>query len=1459
MVTAVATPKKNPYVIGRAIHEVRLLFGRDRIFSFIEDNLRQDASVILLHGQRRIGKSSILKQIPIRLQLDHFVFCSFDLQDKARLSLTDVLYGLAQEITHSLGVSLEISKNDFSQDSEYFSKSFLPNIYTKINNRKLVLLLDEFDVLNNYTGEEASEHFFPYLQSLIQKDANLILIPVIGRRLKDVIILLELFHQAPNQEIGLLDKQNTTKLITEPAKGVLHYTPEAIERIFSLCAGHPYFTQIVCFNLFSQARKQEQWTIKVEDVEQIIDRSIETGEAGLTWFRDGLPIAERVVLSVIADITHQNTINNQFLDKSPLEWLEDRGVVITQELETAISNLVEWGYLKTLPFNQYQIVIELVFYWLLKRYNFQDAVWDLELLSSSYPIGSEAGYGLSFYEKVLQENPNHFGALFNLAEGSYKFGNFRKAVELYDRCYKLEPSRFREELSESLSEYRNILLLSGDVKQADIVLKKAYAISQEDFSNTQTKILVWGVPQSAGFLFKSVLEALAKVTVEDYVKVFFKNSLKKIVSLPEKDVQTEAYGKALTQFLQFFQQELDDADYQEAQIIQFIDPLQRFIKKPEVAAILGSAFEVDCASLDTHFLAKTWQELSLPFLPDEFSWERASKRYLRKVKAIIQESDKLRPIFAVQTQSQMAENVQELAGIAPDFDLGRYAEGLREQYGNLKLESLDTTGVYYNELKLWKIFIAQNVRECQEFLPQVYEVPKDHIKRLREAGEDVEILSEEELERQRHRYINQQSQLVWEVIGDPTAKPAKSPIHRVVILGDPGSGKSSLLQYIALIWAERPLRDLSLYPLPLLLELRIYARDKQAGKCQDILSFIHGGNITCRLNQQQLHEKLRSGQAIALFDGIDEIFDPVLREQVVTDIHRFSNDYKQVQVIVTSRWLGYKAQRLRDSGFRHFMLQDLEIEQIEDFIERWHELTFTDQADKVRKWERLQRAIQDSKAIRELAGNPLLLTMMAILNRNQELPRDRPELYNQASRVLLHQWDVERALIEDARLDPKTIDYRDKQAMLRKVAYFMQSSKKGLAGNVISARDLEDIIAEYLKTLEITHPKTVARVLINQLRTRNFILCYLGADSYGFVHRTFLEYFCAWEFVWQFKETQTLTIEGLINDVFGAHWQEESWHEVLRLICGMIEPRFVEKIIDFLLVQEVNKDNFLNEDKSLKMEGLGNLILATNCFEEVKNKNLMITISDKILAKLKSQLEQTNSPSFSGELTEKLVYLISKNWADRPDNLFWFKELAMQKNKISWFDASAVLFGIAEGWKEDPDTLPFLKSFILPDKHPGIRRLTVYAIADGWKEAQDVLPFFQKVARNDEELGVRLAAIYVIAQNYKEDPDTLPFLKDLALQDQDENVRQGALNAIIQNWQKEPELLDFLADISLNDPFQRQYDFQDNPRQTALEGLLKNFSDNPKTLEILNQVALNDADKQLRKFAVEKLKEWGTG
>ena len=986
-----------------------------------------------------------------------------------------------------------------------------------------------------------------------------------------------------------------------------------------------------------------------------------------------------------------------------------------------------------------------------------------------------------------------------------------------------------------------------------------------------------------------------------------------MIHLPEKDVQKEAYGKALKEFLELIEEELKDAGYQEAIIKQYIPYLQRFIKREEVSAALGMAFNVECKTINTSLLVKVWKELDLPHLPESMNWDFLSKSYIRAVKKIVQNSDKLRLIYEVQTLDKIADSVQEVAGIAPAFDLEKYAEGLREQYGNLKLESLDTTGVYYNELKLWKIFIPQNLRECQEFIPQVYELPKDRSRLLQESGQlDVLELAEAELENHRKRYVEQPIRGVFEVLGDPQELAKEVVAKYAVILGDPGSGKSTLLQYLALIWAERPVRDLPLHPLPLLLELRTYARDKQAGKCKDIVSFIHGGNITCRLNQQDLHEKLKNGDVIALFDGIDEVFDPALRDEVVTDIHRFTNEYGEVRAIATSRWLGYKSHRLRDAGFQHFMLQELNDEQMQEFVVRWHDLNFAEGADKDRKRERLQKAIRESRSIKELAGNPLLLTMMAILNRNQELPRDRPELYNQASRVLLHQWDVERALVEDRRIDPKTIDYRDKQAMLRKVAYYMQSSAKGLAGNLISAAQLESILTDYLKTIEVEKPREIARIMIGQLRTRNFILCDLGGDSYGFVHRTFLEYFCAWEFVWQFKESQTLTIEQLIHDVFGNHWQDESWHEVLRLISGMIEPRFVEEIIDFLLEQKVDKSTFLDQDGSLKEEGLANLLLAVDCFVEVRNRSLIAPTSNKLLKILQFEVEHQSPYIFNPETLAKLIRIIAITWQDNPDILILLRGYAI--NNKNWFVRGASLYVLAKVWENDPDNFIIFKDSANKDESYHIRRAMVYEIAKSWKEDIDTLPFLKDRALNDKNNDVRIAALQEIIKGWKEQPEIFSFLKDRALNDENYNVqsfvlqeiaqgwkdsletflllkdfatndeswamRSFALQEIAKGWKHSPETLSWLQDRALNDYNVRSFavhaiiqgweDFpetllwfkdrtlndQDNDmRRAAMQAIIQSWKEDPDTLTLVKDRALNDEDKDVRRFAIQSITE----
>ena len=294
-------------------------------------------------------------------------------------------------------------------------------------------------------------------------------------------------------------------------------------------------------------------------------------------------------------------------------------------------------------------------------------------------------------------------------------------------------------------------------------------------------LAVWGVSSAVGLVFKPILEDLAKDATKDWAKDLLKDSFKNVLRLPSKEPVDIAAGKALKEFLQLVQDELEDADLPEAELKQYIKPLKQFIKDKSVKEILGSAFKDDCQVLDAATLAKTWTQLNLRSLPDGFEWERVAKRYVKKVKAIVRESDELRALLDSQKLEGIEQNTKELAGIAPEFDLRRYQEGLQERYGNLNLDSLDTSVYDYREkLKVWQVFIAQNVRECQEFLPQVYEIPKEHQKRLRQSNELEAEVDPEEWERYKQIYYQQPVRSVLDVVNDMQSDrlPPQPPLVR---------------------------------------------------------------------------------------------------------------------------------------------------------------------------------------------------------------------------------------------------------------------------------------------------------------------------------------------------------------------------------------------------------------------------------------------------------------------------------------------------------------------------------------------------------------------------------------------------------------------------------------------------------------------------------------------------------
>ncbi len=466
---------KNPYIIGRPIIEQQLFFGRDSLCYFIEDNLRQNVPVILLHGQRRIGKSSVLQQIPkffANREPQDFIFVNFDLEDKANYSLEKLLQELATEIVSQILDELTLPtaeelKAELETNINFSFYNFLQKIYQILEIRKLVLLLDEFDVLDNKNNKKLPEQdFVSFLSQLIKtqekNQQNLFIIPVLGRNLEDMSKLLDLFKDAPYQEIGLLDDTSARRLITKPSQGMLEYDEDAQRAILKLSAGHPYCIQIICFTLFGRARELENWKVTRADVEKIVDKSIKSAEAGLDWFWKGLPSLQQLVFSAIAEAQTKAISQNQRVPEDPLDLLRTYGVD-TQPLEQAAKELAEKK--SFVDDTGRKITVELVRCWMVQRHPLKQELnqlknlhqQEVESLSKQANALEQKGDSqtalVNVYESILQINPNHFSTIGALALRYVEEEKFDQALELYTRAYKFDSGSYKDKLLRTRQTY----------------------------------------------------------------------------------------------------------------------------------------------------------------------------------------------------------------------------------------------------------------------------------------------------------------------------------------------------------------------------------------------------------------------------------------------------------------------------------------------------------------------------------------------------------------------------------------------------------------------------------------------------------------------------------------------------------------------------------------------------------------------------------------------------------------------------------------------------------------------------------------------------------------------------------------------------------------------------------------------------------------------------------------------
>lgn len=473
----------NPYFAGPPATQPDTFFGREDVLNFVDDTLASlMQNIIVFYGQRRIGKTSILHQIARRSGEDYqAVF--FDLQSSVERSAHDLLYGLAREISARLQIPPP-NRADFQDDPNAFRAAFLPQVYTHLGDKRLLLLLDEFDALSLEAAPTELDAL-PFVQALnriVQSDdKQVIFLFVVGRRMKDLSSQqLQIFRGARDRQITLLDKESTVQLITRPAQDILIYEAAAIERIWSLSSGHPYFTQLICHEIFSRAQRQNISTITIAEVEAVIDDAVDSGQSAMQWFWEEVPPVERFTLYTIGQLTAEwegVTLDQLITQRNA------RGVQIPDfELRNLPDQLVDRQILKRDADQRYGLSVELVRRWILRNHSLEEVTTALtrtsavdEPAQTFFKAGMAAYWTADFdlaienFSRALNINPDYVEARLWLARARAKKGDLLTAIDEFayvERFGGRESREARIGLADARTHYGQQLEQDGKIAEA---------------------------------------------------------------------------------------------------------------------------------------------------------------------------------------------------------------------------------------------------------------------------------------------------------------------------------------------------------------------------------------------------------------------------------------------------------------------------------------------------------------------------------------------------------------------------------------------------------------------------------------------------------------------------------------------------------------------------------------------------------------------------------------------------------------------------------------------------------------------------------------------------------------------------------------------------------------------------------------------------------------------------------
>jgi|GEM_PF-1448467 len=298
----------NPFVTGAPIRDSNMFFGREDDLEHVRQRLiaEEEGMVLMLVGARRSGKTSIMFQILNGKLGEDFLPVFIDMQ------LMAGIVGDREFLGRTATIILEAIEDkrlvadyyDFSEGNPILTfDSLLEDLQQTFPGRRLIFLLDEAEILQSKVDKgELGSAILSYMASILEsRQVSFCFTGSVGLNETESEEWRRLTGKGDSREISFLSPGDTRRLIQLPVEGRMHYTEGAVDAIYKLTYGHPYYTQLICSYAVDHLNHAGKNELTHEDLEEVVRVLIDNPPPQLVYQWDDLALTERLALSIAGE------------------------------------------------------------------------------------------------------------------------------------------------------------------------------------------------------------------------------------------------------------------------------------------------------------------------------------------------------------------------------------------------------------------------------------------------------------------------------------------------------------------------------------------------------------------------------------------------------------------------------------------------------------------------------------------------------------------------------------------------------------------------------------------------------------------------------------------------------------------------------------------------------------------------------------------------------------------------------------------------------------------------------------------------------------------------------------------------------------------------------------------------------------------------------------------------------